>query len=175
MSSWLGRSKKSSVTNLRAESDTTPRSTTPTPGNPDGKLSFRSGVLTIRVLWAEGLQLPAGTQLPPAVQSTLASQQAKLAASVSPSSVHQHRLAKSKGNRFVPALTASILALTHCSFRDSIQRTQCWWLPYLVMEYEVNQVLITPLGGDLEKPLYMYQAHLYVPLVLVCLLTLTTY
>jgi serum/glucocorticoid-regulated kinase 2 len=27
------------------------------------------------------------------------------------------------------------------------------------MEYEVNQVLITPLGGDLEKPLYMYQAH----------------
>jgi serum/glucocorticoid-regulated kinase 2 len=47
--------------------------------------------------------------------------------------------------------------------RDSIQRTQCWWLPYLVMEYEVNQILITPLGGDLEKPLYMYQAHLCVP------------
>ncbi|KAG5638719.1 hypothetical protein H0H81_010702 [Sphagnurus paluster] len=141
MSSWLSRSKKSSVTNLRADSDTTPRSTTPTPGNPDGKPNFRSGVLTIRVLWAEGLQLPAGTSLPPAVQSTLASQQAKAAASVSPSSVHQHRLAKSKGNR------------------DSIQRTQCWWLPYLVMEYEVNQVLITPLGGDLEKPLYMYQAQ----------------
>ncbi|GLB38393.1 putative haspin like kinase domain containing protein [Lyophyllum shimeji] len=142
MSSWLSRSKKSSVTNLRAESDTTPRSTTPTPGNPDGKPSFRSGVLTIRVLWAEGLQLPPGTQLPPAVQATLASQQAKLAASVSPSSVHQHRLAKSKGSR-----------------DSNIQRTQCWWLPYLVMEYEVNQVLITPLGGELEKPLYMYQAH----------------
>ncbi|KAF8073758.1 kinase-like domain-containing protein [Lyophyllum atratum] len=141
MSSWLSRSKKSSVTNLRADSDTTPRSTTPTPGNPDGKPSFRSGVLTIRVLWAEGLQLPSATALPPALQATLASQQAKLAASVSPSSVHQHRLAKSKGSR------------------DSIQRTQCWWLPYLVMEYEVNQVLITPLGGDLEKPLYMYQAH----------------
>ncbi|KAG5648339.1 hypothetical protein DXG03_004911 [Asterophora parasitica] len=140
MSSWLSRSKKSSVTNLRTDTDTT-RSTTPTPGNPDGKPNFRSGVLTIRVLWAEGLQLPAGTALPPAVQTTLASQQAKLAASVSPSSVHQHRLAKSKGSR------------------DSIQRTQCWWLPYLVMEYEVNQVLITPLGGDLEKPLYMYQAH----------------
>ncbi|KAJ3562116.1 hypothetical protein NP233_g9773 [Leucocoprinus birnbaumii] len=26
------------------------------------------------------------------------------------------------------------------------------------MEYEVNQILITPLGGDLDKPLYMYQA-----------------
>ncbi len=29
------------------------------------------------------------------------------------------------------------------------------------MEYEVNQVLITPLGGDLEKPVYTYQVHLY--------------
>ena len=29
------------------------------------------------------------------------------------------------------------------------------------MEYEVNQILITPLGGDLSKPLYMYQASLY--------------
>ncbi|RDB18028.1 Serine/threonine-protein kinase gad8 [Hypsizygus marmoreus] len=140
MSSWLGRSKKSSATNLRAD-DIAARSTTPTPGNPDGKPRFRSGVLTIRVLWAEGLSLPAGTTLPPAVQSALTSQQAKVAASVSPSSVTQQRLAKTKGNR------------------DSIQRTQCWWLPYIVMEYEVNQVLITPLGGDLEKPLYMYQAH----------------
>ncbi|KAG6857153.1 hypothetical protein H0H87_008723 [Tephrocybe sp. NHM501043] len=134
MASWLSRSKKSSVTNLRVESAASARSTTPTPGNPDGKPEFRSGVLTIRVLWAEGLRLPAGASLPPAVQATLVSQQAKLAASVSPSSVHQHRLAKSRGNR------------------DSIQRTQCWWLPYLVMEYEVNQVLITPLGGDMEKP-----------------------
>lgn len=79
--------------------------------------------------------------MPPAVQSALASQQAKVAASASPSSIQQHRLAKSRGSR------------------DSIQRTQCWWLPYIVMEYEVNQVLITPLGGELEKPLYMYQAH----------------
>ncbi|THV00841.1 serine/threonine protein kinase [Dendrothele bispora CBS 962.96] len=139
--SWkLGRSKKSSVTNLRAEEG---RSTTPTPGNPDGKPGARSGLLAIRVLWAEGLSLPSGTTLPPAVQNALASQQAKVAASVSPSSVQQQRLAKTKGNR--------------C--RDSIQRTQCWWLPYIVMEYEVNQVLITPLGGDLEKPLYMYQAN----------------
>jgi len=51
-------------------------------------------------------------------------------------------------------------ASTHVDDRDSIQRTQCWWLPYLVIEYEVNQVLITPLGGELAKPLYMYQAHL---------------
>ncbi|ESK90450.1 agc akt protein kinase [Moniliophthora roreri MCA 2997] len=140
--SWkLGRSKKSSVTNLRAEDAMSGRSTTPTPGNPDGKPLPRSGLLAIRVLWAEGLKLPAGAAIPPAVQNALASQQAKVAASVSPSSVQQQRLAQTKGKR------------------DSIQRTQCWWLPYIVMEYEVNQVLITPLGGDLEKPLYMYQAH----------------
>ncbi|KAF9476544.1 AGC/Akt protein kinase [Pholiota conissans] len=140
--SWL-RGKKSSATNLKAEEAN--RSGTPTPTNPDGKeekRAFRSGLLTIRVMGAEGLTLPAGTPVPPAVQSALTSQQAKVAASVSPSSVKQQRLAnRSRGNR------------------DSIQRAQCWWLPYLVMEYEVNQVLITPLGGDLEKPLYMYQAH----------------
>jgi serum/glucocorticoid-regulated kinase 2 len=144
--SWkLGRGKKASSSNLRAEDSVTPRSTTPTPGNPDGLLeanpSFRTGLLTIRVLWAEGLALPAGTPTPPAVQAALNSQQAKVAASVSPSSVTQHRLAKSKGSR------------------DSVQRTQCWFLPYLVMEFEVNQVLITPLGGDISQPLYMYQAH----------------
>ncbi|KAG6837187.1 hypothetical protein H0H93_013414 [Arthromyces matolae] len=101
MASWLSRSKKSSVTNLRVESDALARSTTPTPGNPDGKPQFRSGVLTIRVLWAEDLSLPTGTSMPAAVHATLASQQAKVAASVSPSSVHQHRLAKSRGNRLL--------------------------------------------------------------------------
>ncbi|KAK0201832.1 kinase-like domain-containing protein [Desarmillaria ectypa] len=142
--SWkLGRSKKSSVSNLLAEDIVNARSVTPTPGNPDGipSSSSRSGLLAIRVLWAEGLTLPAGIATPAAVQKALSSQQAKVASSVSPSSVQQSRLAKTRGNR------------------DSIQRTQCWWLPYLVMEYEVNQVLITPLGGDLEKPVYMYQAH----------------
>ncbi|KAK0187915.1 kinase-like domain-containing protein [Armillaria mellea] len=140
--SWkLGRSKKSSVSNLLAEDVVNSRSVTPTPGNPDGKPSPRTGLLAIRVLWAEGLALPPGFSTPAAVQQALSSQQAKVASSVSPSSVQQSRLAKTRGNR------------------DSIQRTQCWWLPYLVMEYEVNQVLITPLGGDLEKPVYMYQAH----------------
>ncbi|KAF8631405.1 hypothetical protein AX15_002413 [Amanita polypyramis BW_CC] len=146
MSSWLKNNlKKASTTNLRSEEIA--RSTTPTPGNIhpedkpyDGKTGSRSGLLAIRVLWAEGLSVPAGTTLPPAVQNALSSQQAKVAASVSPSSVTQQRLAK-KGNR------------------DSVQRAQCWWLPYLVMEYEVNQVLITALGGDLKKPVYMYQAN----------------
>jgi serum/glucocorticoid-regulated kinase 2 len=135
-----GKGKKTSVTNLRSD-PVSARSTTPTPGHPNGKPTWRSGLLTIRVLWAEGLALPSGTEVPAAVKATLPSQQAKEAASVSPTSVLQKRRSK-RGER------------------DSVQRAQCWWLPYLVMEFEVNQVLITPLGGELYKPLYMYQAHL---------------
>ncbi|KIM89069.1 hypothetical protein PILCRDRAFT_812967 [Piloderma croceum F 1598] len=105
----------------------------------------RTGLLTIRVLWADGLSLPTGTAVPPVVQAALASQQAKVAAAVSPSSVneqrHLHKRASRRGDR------------------DSVQRAQCWWLPYLVIEFDVNQVLITSLGGDIAKPLYMYQAH----------------
>jgi len=132
--------KKLSPSNLAAD-ELPARSTTPTPGNPNGKPTSRTGLLTIRVLWAEGLRLPNGTELPSAVKATLSSQQAKEAASASPTSVMQKRLSSKRGNR------------------DSVQRTQCWWLPYLVMEFDVNQVLINPLGGDLNKPLYMYQAH----------------
>lgn len=141
--SWRGIGKKPrpSANALSANGDAG-RSTTPTPGNPNGDPLSRSGLLAIRVLWAEGLSVPSGQGVPPAVQAALNSQQAKLAASVSPSSVTQHRLANRKSNR------------------DSVQRQQCWWLPYLVMEFEVNQVLITPLGGDMSKPLYMYETNL---------------
>jgi serum/glucocorticoid-regulated kinase 2 len=161
--SWL-RGKKTSVTNLKAEELQLNRSTTPTHRNPEGKddkVTFRSGLLTIRVFGAEGVALPPGTALPLAVQQALASQQGKIAASVSPSSVNQQRLVnKSRGNRCVVILRQLQSSLIYEILRDSIQRTQCWWLPYLVMEYEVNQILITPLGGELDKPLYMYQAHL---------------
>lgn len=108
--SWL-RGKKASVTNLKAEELQLNRSTTPTPRNPDGnddKVTFRSGLLTIRVFGAEGVTLPPGTVLPSAVQQALTSQQGKVAASVSPSSVNQQRLAnKSRGNRHVNFLRHS--------------------------------------------------------------------
>ncbi|KAH9480410.1 Serine/threonine-protein kinase YPK1 [Psilocybe cubensis] len=98
--SWL-RSKKASVNNLKA--DESARSKTPTPSNPDGKpqkRTFRSGLLTIRVMGAEGISMPPGVALPASVQSALSSQQAKVAASVSPSSVNQQRLAsRSRGSR----------------------------------------------------------------------------
>ncbi|KZP31491.1 AGC/Akt protein kinase [Athelia psychrophila] len=118
---------------------------TPQSQNEEAELvpQSRTGLLTIRVLWAEELAIPAGSSTPPAVAAALASQQAKVAAAVSPSSVTQQRILQKqkRGNR------------------DSIQRAQCWWLPYMVMEFDVNQVLITSLGGEISKPLYMYQAH----------------
>lgn len=142
--SWkIGKSKspKPPVNTALVPDDQSPRSTTPTPRNPSGSPQFRSGLLTIGVKAAQGLDLPAGTKIPAAVQSALTSSEAKVAASVSPSSVTQQRLARH-------------------SKRQSVQRVQCWWLPYLVMEYEVNQVLITPVGGQLTAPVYMYQTHL---------------
>lgn len=137
----LGLRKKASSATITPSSPPSPRSTSLEPMS-------RTGLLTIRVLWAENLSVPTGTATPPAVQAALSSQQAKIAAAVSPSSVTQQRhLQKQTSKR---------------GNRDSVQRAQCWWLPYMVMEFDVNQVLITSLGGDIGKPLYMYQAHLSV-------------
>ena len=101
--SWL-RGKKTSANNLKTE-EAINRSTTPTPANPNAveeKRMYRSGLLTIRVMGAEGVAVPTGTVVPSAVQSALTSQQAKVAASVSPSSINQQRLAnRTKGSRFV--------------------------------------------------------------------------
>ena len=86
--SWkLGKSKSKQSTNGLSIQDMDGRSTTPTPGNPSGKP--QSGLLAIRVLWEEDLALHGGAAVPPAVQAALNSQQAKVAASVSPSSVTQ--------------------------------------------------------------------------------------
>ena len=136
----LGMRKKASSATLRADDPIDSKPLEPTK---------HTGLLTIRVMWAEGLSLPDGAPLPPAVQAALASSRAKAAAAVSPSSVTQQRMLKKRGNR------------------DSVQRAQCWWLPYMVMEFDVNQVLITSLGGDIGKPVYMYQAHLSVCNILV--------
>jgi serum/glucocorticoid-regulated kinase 2 len=160
--SWAKLGKKSRP--ALAPDEMMPRSTTPTPGNPTGEPILRSGQISFRyfyhvhyntreliednsysVIGAEGLSLPAGIQTPSAVEAALSSQQAKLAESISPSSVTQQRLAhKSRGSR------------------ESVQRIGIWFLPYLVVGYEVNQTVITPVGGSLAKPTYAYPAHLCV-------------
>lgn len=46
------------------------------------------------------------------------------------------------------------------SNRDSVQRKQCWWLPYVVLEFDKNEVLIEALGGEWEGPVWRYTATL---------------
>ncbi|KAF9806977.1 hypothetical protein IEO21_08420 [Rhodonia placenta] len=42
--------------------------------------------------------------------------------------------------------------------RESLQRRRYWWLPYVVLEFDKNEVLIDALGGDLMKPEWNYKA-----------------
>lgn len=57
-----------------------------------------------------------------------------------------------------------------------MQRKRYWWLPYVVLEFDKNEILIDAMGGDLSNPVWNYRADLYVPLglaaVIVHILTL---
>lgn len=109
---------------------------------PDAPIS-RTGVLTIRVAGARGLSLPANTQTPPAVAQALSTQQAQIASSVTSQSVsQQQKLAQKNRNR------------------ESLQRKQFWWLPYCVVEFDRNEILVDSLGGTIQEPVWMFQAHL---------------
>jgi serum/glucocorticoid-regulated kinase 2 len=44
--------------------------------------------------------------------------------------------------------------------RNSLTRKQHWWLPYVVLEFDKNEVLIDALAGDCAHPVYQYRAHL---------------
>lgn len=46
------------------------------------------------------------------------------------------------------------------SKRDSLQRKRQWWLPYVVLEFDKNEVLVDAMGGDLSKPEWNYRADL---------------
>lgn len=48
------------------------------------------------------------------------------------------------------------------SKRESIQRKRFWWLPYVVLEFDKNEILIDALGGDLSNPVWNYRADLCV-------------
>ena len=149
MLSKLGKSKNKTSNDaldapLASNDSHSWRSTTPTPGNVHGDdQPLQTGMLSIRVIAARGLTLPTGVPVPNAVQKALGSNAGAAAASVSPSSVHQERLAKKHEKH------------------PSLHRKNAWFMPYLVLEYEVNQVLVDSLGGkDLYNPVYMYQAQL---------------
>ncbi|KAJ2930558.1 hypothetical protein H1R20_g6543, partial [Candolleomyces eurysporus] len=44
------------------------------------------------------------------------------------------------------------------SNRESLQRKRFWWLPYVVLEFDKNEILIDALGGDLGNPVWNYRA-----------------
>jgi hypothetical protein len=46
------------------------------------------------------------------------------------------------------------------------QRKRFWWLPYVVLEFDKNEILIDGMGGDLTNPLWNYRADLCVILSL---------
>jgi hypothetical protein len=48
------------------------------------------------------------------------------------------------------------------SNRESMQRRRLWWLPYVVLEFDNNQVLIDAMAGDLANPVWSYRADLCV-------------
>lgn len=48
------------------------------------------------------------------------------------------------------------------SNRESLQRKRFWWLPYVVLEFDKNEILIDAFGGDISSPVWNYRADLYV-------------
>lgn len=46
------------------------------------------------------------------------------------------------------------------SNRESMRRERYWWLPYVVLEFDKNEVLIDAMGGDLANPVWNYRADL---------------
>ncbi|KAI9636336.1 kinase-like domain-containing protein [Dioszegia hungarica] len=150
--SWkLGKKLKESGSNLlssRSSQNNTPdsgigsRSTTPTPGNPHPDAPVhRSGVLKIRVTAAKGLNLPQGVPVPASIQKALSSHPSSSIGSLGASLSSSPRVTTNPRPN-----------------RDSLQRKQAWWLPYVVLEFDKNEVLVDALGGDLGSPVWMYSA-----------------
>lgn len=95
------------------------------------------GTLVIRIVEATGLKLPEATELPERIQRALASD-ASNPGSVGGSVGHD---------------------LNHkASNRVSVHRKQKWWLPYCILTYDKNEILVDAVGGALENPGWMYRA-----------------
>jgi serum/glucocorticoid-regulated kinase 2 len=58
------------------------------------------------------------------------------------------------------ALDAGPPPRTSSSNRESMQRRRYWWLPYIVLEFDKNEILIDSLAGDLANPVWNYRADL---------------
>ncbi|KAG0142883.1 hypothetical protein CROQUDRAFT_724875 [Cronartium quercuum f. sp. fusiforme G11] len=97
-----------------------------------------NGTLTIKIIQAKGLSIPIGIEIPNEIQRAI------------------------KDNPDVGNLTVGSLnnqqQQQKRSNRESLQRKQSWWLPYLVLGFDKNEVLVEALGGTIENPIWMYKA-----------------
>lgn len=73
------------------------------------------------------------------------------------------RVCEARGISLPPGLQLPPIPQTHVSAnrnRDSLSRKQQWWLPYVVLEFDKNEIVIDALGGDTYNPIFQYRAHL---------------
>lgn len=112
-------------------------------------------MLKIRVTAAKGLNLPQGGEWCISYgalgnsDTTVVSVPAPIQEALTTNPTPASRIASSPPTAVVKAAGAN---------RDSVQRRQVWWLPYLVLEFDKNEVLVDALGGDLASPVWMYSA-----------------
>ncbi|KAF8331317.1 putative Serine/threonine-protein kinase gad8 [Cantharellus anzutake] len=131
MSGWLGKKAKDVLTPSRSHTPVPSRSTTPQP--PAQYLSPRtssSGERTglLTIRVLEG----RGITLPPDVSIPPSVEEA-----VKNQPAHQRKPSNA---------------------RESIQRRRMWWIPYCVLEYDKNEIMIDALGGQLSSPNWYSQA-----------------
>ncbi|KAG8850049.1 AGC protein kinase Gad8 [Tulasnella sp. 330] len=93
----------------------------------------RSGVLTVRIFSGRNLNLAPNVQLPSVIQQALAS-----------------GVAQGAGGAAATSQRAN---------RESVQRKRSWWLPYVVLQFDKQEVFVDALGGEMGSPAWMYKAH----------------
>lgn len=92
-------------------------------------------MLTIVMFGGRGLALPPGVAVPDVIQRAFR---------VAPPAVARSVQNGGGGGRQ----------------RDSMQaRKRQWWLPYVVLEFDKNEILIDALDGDLFSPTWNHRAH----------------
>ncbi|KAH8554140.1 kinase-like domain-containing protein [Umbelopsis sp. PMI_123] len=103
----------------------------------------------------------SGTSTPPAPSASPASSISQ--SSQSPKGgVLMIRVCEARGISLPPGLQLPPIPQTHVSAnrnRDSLSRKQQWWLPYVVLEFDKNEIVIDALGGDTYNPIFQYRAH----------------
>lgn len=162
------------------------RSTTPMPPPAiDAQSTFRSGLLTIRIFSGQSPPPPSSRLSSPAHKAPAAPLSPAPTLALSPLSpsraLHSTPLSTAypprtltrpgRGLAFAPgvhipeiiqkALDGAPAPRTSTgSHRESMQRRRYWWLPYVVLEFDKNEILIDALGGDLANPIWNYRANL---------------